>query len=445
MFSIVKRWLAPGSLVGRLMAGTFWSLASSVLNQGGSFASGLVAARLLGQEAFGQFSIVLSTLMSFSLLGQTGLGYSATKFIAEYRSTDTARVERILALGQVLSPCTAIAFSVTLAAAAPWIAVSWLGSERLILPLALGSVFVFFTVVYSYQAGVLAGFERFRELVGPSAVAAGLAVGGVASGAAVGGVGGAVAGLCVAGAARWFLWRRALLTEAETLGIRPATHDWKRELKLVYGFALPATLAGYGMVSSSWYAQALLVRQPRGFTEMADYSAAQSIRLMAMFIPQLVNVVGLSILNNVRRESTGKDYRSVRMMNIVVLTVAAATVALVLAFGSRLLLPLFGPDFAQADPRILWVLLAAAVAESVLIGLFQAVQVSGRMWLSLVAVSLPWQATFAACSTYLVPRLAALGLAVAYFSGVLVALMATAILAMRIDHQPTGSSQYVHS
>jgi O-antigen/teichoic acid export membrane protein len=428
--TISGRWYADGALFGRLMTGTLWNVVASALNQGGSFLAGVAAARLLGQEAFGQYAIVISTLMSVSVVAQTGLGYSASKHIAEFRSADVARVGRILGLCQILCPALALAFTLAVAGSAPWMARHVLGSNELSVPLALGSVSILFSAVHSFLAAAISGLERYRALVAPSALSMLVTIGAVGAGASFGGVTGAVAGFSAAGAFRWFLYRRALECETRKLGFQPASEGRRRELPLLYRFALPATLSGYLIVPGLWFTNSLLVRQPDGYGAMALYTAAQSVRLLAMFVPQLINAVGLSMLNNVR--GNRGSYGQVRRMNLALQTGCAAAVALVLVFTGRRILPLFGRDFTDGGQSVLVVLLAAAVAESALMGLFQSIQVAGRMWLALGMITLPWQVAFVALAWYLVPRWDALGLALSYLGGIGVALIATTLALSRV-------------
>ncbi len=72
----------------------------------------------------------------------------------------------------------------------------------------------------------------------------------------------------------------ALQKEIRELGIVTATPDRWKEFPLLASFALPATLFSYVMIPGLWFANALLVRQPHGYIQMADYAAAQMLRIM---------------------------------------------------------------------------------------------------------------------------------------------------------------------
>ncbi len=421
-------------LVSRLLTGTFWNGLALALNQGGTFLGSILVARLLGQMAFGEYAIVLATLMSVAVLAQTGLAFAATKYIAEFRSVDPLRTGRIVGLCQVLGPALAALCALGVAVAAPFVAQPALGSAKLALPLAVGAVFILFYAANSYQVGALTGLERYRALVLPAAVCMLLTVVAIAAGARMGGVTGALVGLSGATAIRWYLHQRALKSECRKAGIAIASAGIWREAPLLYGFAVPAALSGFLMIPGLWITNAWLVRQPGGYTQLAHYAAALTLRLMVMFVPTLMNAVGLSILNNSRRGSTAESFALVHRLNRLALTGSTAAAALLMALLGRSLLNIFGSGFAAAGGSILWLLLASAVLESVFLGYFQIVQSTGRMWMALGTIAIPWQAAFVGSAYFLIPRFGASGLAASNLIGISAALLATWIVAARL-HQ----------
>ena len=309
-----------------------------------------------------------------------------------------------------------------------------LGSKTLAVPLAAGAVFILFSATNGYQVGALTGLERYRALVAPAALCSLLTILGAATGALTGGVTGAIVGLSLAAVVRWYLHHRALQREICDLGIaKHSPGSWK-ELSLLSGFAIPAALSGYLMIPGLWFANAMLVRQPDGYAHMAHYAAAQTLRVMVMFVPLLMNSVGLAILNVRGANIQGAD-AAVHRMNRVALTGSTAAVALLVAVCGPFILRIFGSDFAASDHSVLWILLASTIFESALLSSLQPIQAAGRMWLALVAIAIPWQAVFVASAYILIPRFAAAGLALAYLIGIATALLATTIAAASI-HQP---------
>ncbi|MCG6537882.1 MAG: oligosaccharide flippase family protein, partial [Syntrophales bacterium LBB04] len=90
--------ILENSLGARFARGAFWSFVAAILSQGIGMAASIVTARFLGKEGFGEFGMIISTVGAFGIFAGLGLGLTATKFVAEYRATDPARVARILGL-----------------------------------------------------------------------------------------------------------------------------------------------------------------------------------------------------------------------------------------------------------------------------------------------------------------------------------------------------------
>ena len=194
----------------------------------------------------------------------------------------------------------------------------------------------------------------------------------------------------------------------------------------VLHFALPSTLCGYISLPAMWTAQALLARQAGGFGQMGSYAVATNIRLLALFLPQVINTVGISILNNHRYDAPAA-YRLVHRSNVIVMALSNLAMVSVLVLASRLVLGLFGKDFT-GDPAVLWILLASTVPESISIGLHQHIQTQERMWQVLFCINLPRETLVLSAAFFLVPIYGALGLAIAYLLGTLLALISYSIL-----------------
>jgi len=80
----------------RLAKGVFWSMASAVISRGLMLAASVLVARMLGKTGFGELGMIRSTVGMFGVFAGFGLGLTATKHVAEFRSSDPARAGRII-------------------------------------------------------------------------------------------------------------------------------------------------------------------------------------------------------------------------------------------------------------------------------------------------------------------------------------------------------------
>ena len=397
----------------RLMAGVGWNLIATVFNQGSTFAIAIIAARILGRQGFGEYAMVVSTLVTASGFAQLATGYTASKYVAEFRIRDKARTGRVLALCRTISLVTAVLGASALIGGAPWLAAHALNAPHLALPLALGSGYLLFSTINGYQMGALAGLEDYRGLAAAGVMSGVATLLAVSFGAWKFGLVGAIAALGAAALVRclahaWWL-RRGLRNESLALG---GQGMWQ-EARVLWRFALPAAISGFFSMPAIWFANSILVHQKEGYAAMAVYSAATSIRLLVLFVPNVINTVSLSILNNEKGNGDPRRYGTVFRFNVlVIVAVAFSAATFVGVFGGRVL-QLFGRDFGSGK-AVLWLLLASTLPESASIAVFQYIQSNEKVWLSFFAIVVPRETLLVVLAYLLTPQHGALGMGLAY-------------------------------
>src|SRR5512140_978509 len=80
----------------RLIKGTALNLIAMSFNQGSTFVASIFVARILKKEAFGEYAMVYTTLLTAVTLSQLAMGYTSSKYVAEYRSVNPKRAGSIL-------------------------------------------------------------------------------------------------------------------------------------------------------------------------------------------------------------------------------------------------------------------------------------------------------------------------------------------------------------
>ena len=413
----------------RLRSGALWNLIVAVSTQGATFVTNLMLTRILGGEGFGKYAAIANTLLTVATVAQVATGYTATKYVAELRAHDSARTLRICRLLQLVCVWTGLAGALLIFAGAGWMTRWLFGVSELETAVRMGTVFVFFSCLNGLQSGVLAGFEAYRDLALAGMVGGGFAV--VATvGAAVGyGYEGAISSMALTAAARWVAHagfvRRVVSGREGPCGWR----DAMGEFGVITHFALPAALSGFLLMPAVWLANAMLVKQPGGVEQFGVYSAAYTLRTLVLFVPGAVTGAAMSVLNSLRGAGAVAGFRRVFWISIVMAGTAAVVMALCLQFLASWLFGLFGRDFSGGN-AVLPVLLVSGCLEAVALAVYQRLQASGRMWLSLGVVILPWQVVFLGVAWWLVPALGARGLAWASACGTGV-FLGTTLLAVR--------------
>lgn len=422
--------LSAGGGAARLRSALGWSLLATALGQGATFLSAVVLANLLGREGFGRYTVVQSTLLTVAQMATLATGYTATRYVAELRSVDRLRAGRVMGLCAAASTVTAMLAAAGLALSAPWVAGALLREPSLAGALALVGAAVFFQVQNSYQSGVLAGLEEYRAMAAAGGVLGVGTVAGGAIGAWRGGLMGALAGLVAAHALYWVVLRVLTRRRCALHGVSPTFRGAWEERGILQRFAIPAAISGMVTVPSVWVANAFVARRPEGFGEMALFNASNSLRVLVLVLPVILNQVALSIISHQRGVGNEGGYRRMFWANMK-LTAASVTVgALGLLALAPWLLGMFGAGFRAAYP-VLAVLMLGTLAEALATAAYQVLQSHARIWHSFFLIVIPRAAILLGLAALLAPR-GAVGLAWANAAAFAYALAATFLLARRL-------------
>ncbi|MBE9525080.1 MAG: oligosaccharide flippase family protein [Chloroflexi bacterium] len=415
----------------RLIKGTVFNLIAVAFNQGSTLIANIIVARILMRQGFGEYAMVQSTLLTVAALSQLAIGYTASKYIAEYRSSDPEKAGRIMGLCALISAVMAGVGAFLLIVIAPWLAGAMLKAPHLAVALMIGSGFLFFSAINGYQTGALSGLEAFGSLAKAGVVSGIVAVAAIFLGAWWGGLNGTIIGLSISAFVRCAIHNRWLRLESRVQGIEPRYRgSLSQEKAVIFKFALPAAIAGYYSMPMIWLANAFLVRQPKGYGEMALYASSSSVRLLVLFIPQVINNVSLSILNNIRGSGDEQRYKRAYRSNVVIIFLATLTGGLVIGLFGDTILGIFGKEF-RGGKMVLQVLMISTVFEGVAIALYQHLQAQGKIWTSLFFINIPRETVFVVLAFIFVPVQGAVGLSVAYTLCWLLTLVAICILVYR--------------
>ena len=421
------------ALGARLRAGITLNLTATVFNQGSTFAVNLVLANLLGRERFGEYTMVLGTVATLGTLGQLSMGYTATKYLAEFRTSDPERASRILSLCAITAAIAAALAALCLAVPAAAIAARTLDAPHLTSALRLSAAAVFFMVLNGFLTGTLAGLESYRAIARAGLVSGTLYFVCCVLFAWHGGLEGAVAGIALAAAAQCVILAVLVKQETARHEIRLTARELGRERAVVSRFAVPASANGFLSLPAIWGATALLAAQPEGYHQVALFGAANSFRTMVLFLPQTINTVGMSVINNESRSGAGS--RRVFWLNAALTAATALGVAALIVAAAPWLLAMFGPEFVEGR-LALTILLGAALIEAAAIATYQIVIARGWMWHSFLMVSLPRAAALVLLAALLTPLWGAAGLATAYVVAWSLALAGILVLVGRAEPAP---------
>lgn len=146
-----------------LFKDSFWALSGNAIGKSLALIASIVIARLLGKDIFGMYGLIRTTLLSVAVFSTFGLGYTATKFVAEYVKYQPNRIPAITRNIMQITIITALVFALLLFIFCKQIA-TYLEASVLYNAIRYLAVIVIFNSITTTQVSILAGFKKFKTV-----------------------------------------------------------------------------------------------------------------------------------------------------------------------------------------------------------------------------------------------------------------------------------------
>lgn len=375
MINIIE--LKTRALNSRLVNDSFWALFGNVIAKGLALAAGIIVARFLGKDIFGEYGIIRNTLASIAVFSTFGLGYTATKYVAEYKNSNPEYIHIILRYSRNITLTVSGIMAVGLFSSAKYVADIVLEAPHLTTPLRFVSVWIIFNAVTTTQIGVLAGFGDFKgmakvnTIVGITTFFSSLVF------TYYWQLNGALAALLFSQVLNWWLNYRLVnrnLSKKEETLVKE-----KPLFRELISFSLPVALQEAVFSLSSWMISLLLIKLST-YGELGLYSAAIQWYAIILFIPGILRNVILTHL----AEAHNDEIRHNRVLKITMLFnfLMTAVPFLVVFIFSGLIVRFYGETYTGLKQVIILVTMNA-IFSSISSVYIQAFMSKGKNWIML--------------------------------------------------------------
>ena len=367
--------IMASDIARRMGSGAFWSLTGTALGKMCILLAGIVCARILGKEGFGEFGMVRSTIGMFIVMGSAGIGVTATRFISEYRENDKSKAAAIYRLSNRFSWRAGIVITLALLLTSPLLAEHILQAPQLSVPIRIGALLLLASILNASQQGALSGMEDFHAIAVNTLKASLAETALMIAGAYIWGVEGAVIGFGTGIVVLWIANQLSVRNDFRRAGIEAASGDLGQESRrILYHYCLPATLTALTITPAFFAIRVLLVRDC-DYGELAIFEAADQWKVIILFIPTAVSNIALPILSSMSKKPT---FVRTLIANIALVGTVAAVMAFVIGIASPLIMPLYGTEFNNHEVLIL--LAISTVFSSVSSVMEMAIYSKDRMW-----------------------------------------------------------------
>jgi O-antigen/teichoic acid export membrane protein len=378
----------------------------------------------------------------FGILAGLGVGVTATKFVAEFRTADPARAGRAITFCYGVAWLSGVVSAGVLLAVASPLAASLFDAPAAAPLLRISALSLLLSGWGGVQNGILAGFEAFRQsafvTLWTGLLAFPLSVVGVYGW----GVEGAIWAMVATQLAGCMLNMTILRREMRKAGVivtwRHSAQDWRT----LIGYSLPALLTGILVWPVNWVCNVILVNQPDGYVQLGLFNAANQWRTIILFVPNALAGIAFPMVSNL----WGQANRTGARKTILAVLAADALIALLLAGGmsfmTNAILRIYGPAYA-GGARMFGGVVISAVPISITICCGQALAALGRMWTN-VLMTLAWAVLTLGLSWLWIPVYRGVGLAMTQTAAaaVLAVFLGMALrgVAWRRDESPGNPS-----
>lgn len=336
-----------------LFKDSFWAVSGNGIGNFLMLLSGILIARFLGKDLYGEYGIVKSTMFLMALFATFGLGDTSTKYIAEYLQRDVTQIRNIikasLRIVFFFSGGMCLLLMVSAEALAEFAKVPHMAVAFRFL-----GVIIIFRALNTVGAGLLGGFKDYRRL----------------------GINNVIAGVCMISLAvpltlTWnlngsliaLLLSQILLcvlnlivvSKKSQLYIGSGKQQFDREM---ISFSFPFALNEFVYTACSWFGTLLMTRYS-SVGELGIKSAAGLWNNIILFMPGLLGNVILSYLSTTAKTDERQHSLIIRRMLLVNL-VCTIIPLLVVALFSNLITQFYGPTFITMK-RVLLVCILGTV------------------------------------------------------------------------------------
>ncbi len=397
---------------GRLARGVSWSLLGTMSSGALNVLLSIALARTLGSTQFGAYGLISTTLVTFSVFAGPALGLTATKHLAGLRTTDRLRAARILRLTTAITYTLALAASLSVWAAAQYIATGPLHAPSLVTEVRLAAIALLFYAINGCQTGALAGLEAFKAVSGANILRGVSTFAACSIGARMSGLTGAVGGLAVS-AVITATWTSIALRRHVRASLLPSPRIGEiwTEWPVLCKFTLPTFLGVVLVMTAQWLSNVILVHAPNGYDQMAILTVANQWRLTVFFLPTVMVQPFISVLSNLAGTGALSECRRAIRLSLLSATLSAALPGIVVIGLAGRICGFYGPGF-RAGVASLALYIFGCILSAPTLAIVQAIAAMGNQWQS-CALNLIWAAAFLTGTAMFVSK-GAMGISMAF-------------------------------
>lgn len=359
-----------------LFRDSFWALFGNVINKALGLFAGILIARFLGKELYGEYGLIKNTLLYIAVFSTFGLGFTATRFIAQSGTSNIRRVKEVIDHAILITSLFSMGIALAFFVFATDIAI-YLEAPDISLAFKYTAFVIVFNALTTTQIGILAGLHRFKTVARNNTIVGIVTVISSVVLTYLYELNGAILALLIANGVNCFLNYFTIRTEIQ--GQHPFKFSKKKFNELIR-FSFPIALQECS-VSLLFVAGPIVLIKYADYCEMGLFSAAAQWSTVIMFIPHVLQNVALSHLSSTgeQKETHERTFKTLVKINLVSTCIPISVVLCCSAY----IVSLYGETYEGLQPVLIAIVLKTLI-DCILQIYFQEFIAIGLTWTILI-------------------------------------------------------------
>lgn len=324
-------------LSSKLFKDSFWAVFGNGLGYGLMLVSGILIARLLGKDLYGEYGLIKTTLFQIAAFATFGLGYTSTRFVAKAKAENPEKLVGYIQSSFFITLVSSCLLAIILFIFAQPLA-EFIEEPSIALSLRMLGVITVFKAVLTTQNGIFAGLGNFKVIARNNVFSAVLFL-----------------VTCIP-MTLWFSVKGSLFALAFSqifnVLLNSIAFKGNRYLKIsllerstvieLITFSIPVALQELTLSASAWIISILIAKMTT-LGELGIYSATSQWNTIILFIPGLLSNVVLSHLSS--NVSNKKRHHQTVWLIVLVNLICTFLPFLIVYFSADYIQEIYGVTF----------------------------------------------------------------------------------------------------
>lgn len=319
-----------------LFKDSFWAVFGNGTGNFLLLVAGIIIARLLGKDLYGEYGVVKTTMFQIAAFSTFGLGYTSTKFIAEYTSVNQSMLRSITHAALSISTISSLLLCALLFIFSHNLA-NFINTPQLYIAFRILGIIIVFRSLSTTGNGILGGYKKFRT-IGINAIVSGIVMITLATPLTY--------FYSISGSLAALLASQFVLCVLNLISIWRLSKQLKNQrqdsfvLKLL-SFSLPVAMKEFTYMLQAWCTSLFLARYT-SIGEVGIYSAGTQWLAIVMFMPGLLNNIVMSYLSS----ETEPQSQKLMMRRMILINLVCSLLPFLVVFSlSGPITSMYGPTF----------------------------------------------------------------------------------------------------